>query len=635
MLSSVLLIFGALAAVGMYRYVSSLRKQIERAKSTGLKYYILPVTPITPYGQAFAIIWVPLMKLLWPKSYWEDIEDICWPNWLYSRSYKAFAKAHTETLVIATPSILLMHTVDPSFTHEVSSRREAFPKPTEHYKILQSFGTNVLTTEGQVWRLHRKITSSSFNEKNAALIFRESIEQTQGMMAYWLEKQKKGIIKSVEHDTMTLALNIISYAGFGLRLIWPDQALPADADPKSIKYASVDPVAGHSLTFPESIERTLKYLLTILVCPCILLDNLPIEHFKKTKEARDNYSQYMREFIAEKAADIRSGDHQPGMDLMGSLVSTLYGDDEGKKKSGIKLSDEEIIGNAFIMFVAGHETTANTMHFSILELANNPAVQRQVQQDVDRILGRDSDPAKWDYDEKLNAMQASMLGAVMNETLRLMPPVVEVPKKTTPTQEQSVTIDGVKRTLPPNTYIGLSMAATHRNPRVWPTKPSKITGESTDLDDWVPERWFRASMSVAEKKSETFVEDTEDYGGYAGPDTSASMYRPVRGSYIPFSDGARSCLGRRMAIVEVLAAFAVIFQKYSIENDVSDWASDEEVARMTDEEKSELYAKAVKRSRDVMGTAETRITLKLYNGSFVPLRLVKRGEERFVNCVDL
>ncbi|KAI0158168.1 cytochrome P450 [Xylariaceae sp. FL1272] len=633
MFSSVLLVVGAIIAWRAYIYLSGFLANLEKAKSTGLKYYVVPTNPINPIAQGLSFIWIPAWQFIAPKKYWEDIIEVCEYNWQFRKQFAPFAKMG-ETFLIVTPTILMILTTNAGVMHEVQSRREAFPKPTEHYEILAQFGGNVLTTEGSVWRLHRKVTSASFNEKNAALVFRESIEQAQGMMEYWLQKQKNGgSIKTVEGDTMTLALNIISYVGFGLRLIWPGQSLPADANPQMVKYASHDAPEGHTLTFHESIERVLKHLLTILITPSAILNILPIERFRLAKEARDNYTQYMREFLSEKVEEIRKGDKEQGMDIMGSLCSTSYKDVQGKTKAGIQLDDSEIIGNAFIMFVAGHETTANTMHFTILELANNPAAQRQLQQDIDAILGRDSDPTTWDYEEKLGAMQASMLGAVMNETLRVMPPVTEIPKKATPNHTQELTVDGVRRTLPANTYFGLCVAAAHRNPNNWPIKPSKITDAPDDLGDWVPERWFRATASE-EKKRTDFVEDTEDYGGYAGPDTSASMFRPVRGSYMPFSDGARSCLGRRIAIVEVLAALAVIFQKYSVENAVDDLATDAEVAAMTKDQKETIYKEATKRSRDHMARAEARITLKIYNGETVPLRLVKRGEERFVNWID-
>ncbi|KAI0431578.1 cytochrome P450 [Xylaria sp. FL1042] len=632
MVSSILLVTGAFVAWWVFKYVNGLRRNIARAKSTGLPYYVVPVNPISNISQMFAFIWVPLWKLLVPKKYWEDIVDVCEHNWQYRKRFAPFAKMG-ENILIATPFTLTMHSAHPEVIHQVTSRREDFPKPLEYYGILSMFGRNIVTTEGALWRMHRKVTSPSFNEKNSALVFRDAIDQAQGMTDHWLRTQKDGSFTSVEHDTMTLALNIISYVGFGLRLVWPGQSLPADADSKMARYASFKPPEGHTLTFSESIGGLLKQLLPLLLTPPIILNNVPAAVFKEAKEARENYDLYMKEFLQQKVQEVRRGDRDIGMDIMGSLVATSYEDKQDGNKAAIQLDDSEIIGNAFIMFLAGHETTANVMHFTMLELANNPAAQRRLQHDIDTILGRDSDPATWDYESKVGAMQASMIGAVMNETLRVMPPVVEVPKKTTPTKEQAIMVDGARYVLPPSTYLGLSVIASHRNPRAWPARPSKITGAPDDLDDWVPERWFRPSLGEDEKSADVPPE-TEDFGGYAGPDTSASMFRPVRGSYIPFSEGPRACLGRRLAIVEVLAAVAFIFQRYSIENAVDEWASNEEVARMGRGEREGLYKRAVQRSRDVIATSEARITLKLHNEQRIPLRLVKRGEERFVSWFD-
>ncbi|EMR62178.1 putative cytochrome p450 protein [Eutypa lata UCREL1] len=522
-----------------------------------------------------------------------------------------------DTFILVTPFHMLLHTANAEAIYQFTSRREAFPKPLETYKILSMFGENVVTTEGAVWRMHRKVTSASFNEKNAALVFKVAIEQAQGMVDYWLQREPADKITTVEHDTMGLTLNIIGYVGFGLRLLWPGQALPADADPRLAKYASLDVPPGHSLNFKESIAGVLEYLVVLLATPPAII-----------------------KFLADKVEDVRQGDKGVGMDIMRSLVATSYEDEQSKGKtskskgaSSAKLTDDEIIGNAFIMFLAGHETSANILHFVLLELANNPGAQRELQKDIDTILGG-SDPSTWEYDEKVNAMMASMLGATMNEMLRLMPPVVEVPKMVSSTQDQMITLDGEKHTLPSGMYIGLNIANVQRNPRYWPSKPSKI-GDSQDLNDWVPERWFRPSLK--DEQSIKDGADTEDFGGndaIAGADTGAQLFRPTRGSFVPFSDGARSCLGRRIAQIEIIATLAVLFQQYSVENAVDDWASDEEVERMTREQKEEVYQKATQRSRQTLRGATSVITLKLHGGKSVPIRMVRRGQEKFVNWID-
>ena len=123
-------------------------------------------------------------------------------------------------------------------------------------------------------------------------------------------------------------------------------------------------------------------------------------------------------------------DKPVGMDIMGELVRSAYGDKESKSGTA-KLTDDEIISNAFIMTLAGHETTANVLHFTLIELATNPATQRRLQQDVDALLG-DTDPSTWNYEDNVNELLGNYVGAYINETMRVMPPVTTIPKIVSP-----------------------------------------------------------------------------------------------------------------------------------------------------------------------------------------------------------
>lgn len=563
----------------------------------------------------------------------ENARSVIQADWQYTQRFEPFAKLG-ESFVVVSPGELVLYTASAEAIHQVTSKREAFPKPTEIYKLLSLYGENVVTTEGAEWRAHRKITSTSFNEKNAALIFHETITQTSGLIKQWLGRDGKGgeTIKTVEDDTMTLMLHIIGYAGFGLRFLWSGQSLPADTDPKLAKYSSLEPPDKYSLNFKEALAGVLHHIIPLVLLPRWLMRLLPFQKIKLATKSENNLIRYLDQFVQDKIEDTKQGKPEPGMNIMGMLVRTSYGDQvpEAKKDTKLtRLQDSEIIGNAFVMMVAGHETTANAIHFTLLQLATNPDVQRLVQQDVDRILG-DTDPETWDYEKSVNPLMSSYVAACMNETLRTMPPGVEIPKKVSPGQDQVLTLNGEKHVLPGGMRVGLVAVAVQHNPRYWPGKPSKITDADNDILDWVPERWFRGE--VTDVNTEVEGADSEDFGGFAGPDTS-SAFRPVRGSYLPFSDGARSCLGRRLAQVEMVAALSTMFQKYSIELAVDEWAGDEEVERMSEGQKRELYAKAQNKARDTMRTATSLITLKLHGDKFVPIRLVPRGQERFISWV--
>ncbi|KAI0009930.1 cytochrome P450 [Xylariaceae sp. FL0662B] len=644
MISTILLLLVAAISYISFNIISGLTANVASAKRSGLPYFIIPFSPWNKFGQIFNPVWVPIFKLLPPK-YWQDIEIVLNPRWQYAENHKLFDRLNSDTFLVVSPGGIICYTESAEAVHQITSKREAFPKPVDAYTILGQYGQNVITLEGAAWRMHRKITSASFNEKNAALVFRESISQTHGVINLWLGSDGLGnkTIKTLEQDTASLTLNIIANIGFGLRILWPGQSFPPDADPRLAKYATQEAPKGHSMSFVNALGRTLDNLILLLVVPKWILGIIPNKRAKQAVEAESNFVHYLNEFMQEKIEDVRKGgDSEEGLNIMDSLVRSSYGAKSGdvsktarsakKDTKDSTLTDSEIIGNAFINIVAGHETTANILHFSLVELATNPASQRRLQKDIDNMLG-EQDPETWDYEANINPLLASMVGATINETLRLVPPVVDIPKMVSPTQDQPITINGEKYMLPRKAGIGMITVASQRNPRYWPTKPSRVTDAATDVDDFVPERWFQTE-SLSSDSAAVEGADTEDFGGYVGSDTSAQLYRPPRGSFIPFSDGARACLGRRIALVELVAVLAMIFQKYSIELAVDEWASDEKVASVSREEKAQVYKIAQDKSRTVVQGATSLITLKLHGSQHVPVRLVRRGDERFVDWID-
>lgn len=571
------------------------------------------------------------------------------PDYGYRYGYSPFAR-YGEMFITVSPGGNLLRVSNAQVIRQITMRREDFPKNLESYGILDQFGRNVVTTEGALWRMHRKATSISFNEKNAGLVFHEAARQMQGLLDILMQSNRhdSGRLETMDRDMMELTLHIIGYVGFGLQLLWPRTTLPSGTSPKLAKYTSMDAADGHSLSFVGTLSALLDHLLWLLLMPVWLLRKtchrsrrmdeladvlpglIPSKHAQLAAESNENWVKYMDEMLDDKTEDVRKGEHVEGMDLMGHLVQSSFGKDKRlhSDQEAAKLTKKEIVGNAFIMFLAGHETTANTLHFSILEMAINPECQRLLQRDIVELVGT-SDPGTWDYEKLVNPMMASMLGAVMNETLRVLPAVTSIPKQVSPHKDQVITKDGEKFVLPKGMAVWVSIASAQRNPRYWPSKPSRIRPGYDDVDDYVPERWFRRERQNDVDETDAVVE--EDWGGFRGPDTSSKLFHPERGAYIPFSDGARACLGRRLAQVEVISALAVLFQRYSVELDVSEWADGAAVEGMTREERKGVYEKAQKKSRETLARARTKITLKLASGEYVPVRVVRRGQEKFVD----
>lgn len=540
--------------------------------------------------------------------------------------------------MVVSPFEIFVLTDSPEVIHQVSQQREKFPKIHEAYEILRQYGENVVSANGDTWRRHRKVTAPAFTERNVGRVFSEAVRQAQSMTEA-LTKRDDGApsfdtITTLHQKTWTFALHVIGYVGFDLRMLWPGQSLPRGVDTRLAKFSGHEIPKGYSMSFAEALDGNIGTIFWQMIAPRWLLRALPLEGTRYSAEARNNYDRYIEELIQIKAEDARDGAKDLGMDFVGHLVKTKYAAGAQEKNDRVpQLTYSEIEGNTFVLILAGHDTTANAVHFSLAHLAATPSAQRLVQRDIDAILGRDSDPGAWEYADIIQPLGASMVGASMHETLRVVPAFGELPRYVNPERDGIVNIKGEAVTLPPGAHLLIVLVSAHRNPNGWPTKPSRVTGKADDLDDFLPERWYRASdRSAGKSERQEGIEEDNDSSRFA--DTSDSMFKPQPGSYLPFGDGPRSCIGRRIAQAEILAAMAVVFQRHSIELAVDEWASDAKVSQMSQDERRALYKKAQGRFREKMRKVSSLLTLKLPPGEHIPVRLVPRGQERFVGFVD-
>ncbi|KAF2206777.1 hypothetical protein CERZMDRAFT_72059 [Cercospora zeae-maydis SCOH1-5] len=609
----------ALAILGLLAYYAlstyrDLAKNIAAAKQTGIPYIVLPVYT---FNRAWLIthrLWLPLIDVI-PKFRNSEWRHYIVPEFGWAKQHDSFTELGSDMFMLVSPGAISLFVADAEAIAQITARRNDFPKPIWMYKSIDLFGKSVVSTEGHVWRQHRKVTSPPFTERNNKLVWHESLRQAEGMMSGWIgaDQNDSGTVGNVATEAMRLSLHVISAAGFGVQLHWPHEG----------KVATIP--EGHTMTYKDALETLLHNLILVVVTPRWLLPRSPLRMHKVANEAYVEWGKYMREMYQVKRQELRAGEGIEGLDLMGALVK---GAGLTQETLNPTLTSEDIMGNAFVFILAGHETAANTIHFSILFLAMHMASQRQLQNDLDQILGA-RPSSEWDYENDMTRLFGSMCGAVMNEQLRLIPPVIGIPKTTTKDRPQTLTVDGKQVTIPPNVYVTLSTSAVHRHPKYWPH-----TSEQ-DLLEFRPERWL-LDPTQAQAHSHTATDD-EEYAKEAGlefdetdkrPDTAASLFRPAKGAYLPFSEGYRSCLGRRFAQVEILAVLAVIFKTWSVELDVSMFLSDEEFESASEEQKREAWKKADARARDLLRTGMmTIITIQMRTGK-VPFRFVRRGMER-------
>ncbi|KAK6378961.1 putative P450 monooxygenase [Exophiala oligosperma] len=629
----------------------NLFRNIQKARSSGIVYVVVPVYYLNRFWLVTHRLYLPLLAKL-PRR-WTWWVDFCLPDFNFNYSIEVFQRMGHDTFLLVSPGGIIMHTADPAVIHQITTRRNDFPKPTAIYRSLDIYGKNVVSTEGSMWRQHRKATSPPFTEKNNHLVWAESIDLANAMLSSWVGPDGKGgqTVDRVMDDTMRLSLYVISRAGFGRKLEWPSADAKADIDinyndASKIQNQKDDRDGGHSMSYTYAIHCLLDNILFQFLLPRWVMARIPIKLLQKANEAYLEWGNYMREAVMSKKEKLKAGEEtKDQMDILSQLVKNQMND----SSKDIPLTDSEVLGNMFVLILAGHETAANSIHFSLLFLALFPQTQRAVQKDLDRIFeGRP--PSQWDYDRDLPSLFGGMVGAVLAEELRLVPPVIGIPKSTWGVTDQPISIEGKQCTVPGGIYISLATTNVQKNPKYWPTNKPTLPGGrpvhpvaniDNDLEEFRPERWLldedgEVSTTAASEKKEMPNEavTSDGLGINEAADTSDRLFKPARGAYIPFSDGYRACLGRRFAQVEVLAVLAVLLQRYSVELAVDRWASDEEVIVMNENDRVDVWQKAANRARDLMlNGLSVMISLQMRKGT-VPLRFVPRGKERFPDDAD-
>ncbi|KAJ5758202.1 Cytochrome P450 [Penicillium nucicola] len=182
--------------------------------------------------------------------------------------------------------------------------------------------------------------------------------------------------------------------------------------------------------------------------------------------------------------------------------------DEGPKSEQDHLN---LQGDAYLIVVAGSDTTAATLTNILFHLVNNQALYKELQTELDSFLPELS------YDKLTSS---KLLDAVINETLRLHPAVPSGVQRVTPAE-------GVKigeTYVPGNTIVAIPLHTLFRDERLFP-RPN----------EFLPERWMAQSELVKDPSV-----------------------------FIPFYTGPYSCVGKQLALMELRRVTAKIVTRYDV-----------------------------------------------------------------------
>ncbi|MEO0564809.1 MAG: cytochrome P450, partial [Chloroflexota bacterium] len=193
----------------------------------------------------------------------------------------------------------------------------------------------------------------------------------------------------------------------------------------------------------------------------------------------------------------------------GDILSMLL---NARDDDGVGMTDLEVRDEIVILFLAGHETTANTLNWTFYLLSQHPDVEAKLHKEVDRVLaGRVPTLA--------DLQSLPYTAQVVKEAMRLYPPVPYIGR------EVVEDIDMGDFTLPAGSMVSILQYLTHRDGQIW-DNPLAF-----DPDRFSPER------------------ENEVH----------------KWAFFPFGGGARVCIGNGFAMMEAPLVLATVASRYRLE----------------------------------------------------------------------
>jgi len=338
--------------------------------------------------------------------------------------------------------------------------------------ISKYLGHGLLTSNGEFWLKQRRLIQPAFHKQKMLSLVNV------------MEKTIEDDLKAIDSDKEIEVFPIMNQLAFN--------------------------VVANSLFHVSASNESLKRLqLIIQQVQEFLVKEVRLPHkywwFKLTGQVAKHkaLSEESREIIQGIIVGRKQSKAQHD-DLLDMLLATRYED------TGEPMSTQQLIDEISILFVAGHETTANALTFTTQLLAQHPEVCEKVFQEISQIESETEDTQ-----ERLAKLVYTK--ACIDESMRLYPPAWITDRENL--EDDTLGDFHIRK----DTLIGVSFYELHRNPNYWELPEA-----------FIPERF------LGEEKKKT------------------------AGVYFPFGAGPRMCIGLGFAIYEMVLAVSYLVKNYEL-----------------------------------------------------------------------
>ncbi|ELV13699.1 Cytochrome P450 2U1, partial [Tupaia chinensis] len=249
-------------------------------------------------------------------------------------------------------------------------------------------------------------------------------------------------------------------------------------------------------------------LLLVNVCPWLYY--LPFGLFRELRQIEKDITAFLKKIIQDHKESLDRENPQDFIDMY-----LLHAEEE--RRSGSSSFNEDylfyIIGD---LFIAGTDTTTNSLLWCLLYMSLHPDVQEKVHEEIRRVIGPSRAPSLTDK------AQMPYTEATIMEVQRLTVVVpLSIPHMTSDATGESRVLHGY--TIPKGTVILPNLWSVHRDPAIW-ERP----------DDFYPDRFLDDQGQLIKKET-----------------------------FIPFGIGKRVCMGEQLAKMELFLMFVSLMQAFS------------------------------------------------------------------------
>jgi cytochrome P450 len=360
---------------------------------------------------------------------------------------------------------------DPSDVRHVLVSHQAVYHKGEAFKLGRSvFGDGLLASEEPLHLLQRHLMQPAFHRDALRSYAETMIRRSMRLAQEW----GGGVERNVAAEMMRLTLGIAAETMFGHDDVAETEALA------------------------HAVDVAQDFLYVRQTSLILLPERFPTPLLLRHRHAVEVMDRLVYGIIESRRRTAGEQD-----DLLGMLLRAR--DDEGQGMSDRQLRDE-----ALTLLLAGHETTANALSWTLLLLATHPEVTSRVLEELQGTI-QDGVPTMEDIPRLRYTDQ------VVSEALRLYPPAWIIPRRAVHEDRLETGV-----TLPEGAAVVLSPWSMHRDPEFYP-----------DPEAFRPERFESAAREA----------------------------RPPY-AYYPFGGGNRRCIGEPFARMELALVLSTLLPRF-------------------------------------------------------------------------